>query len=185
MKGRRHMNRTQTLDSPMNIEEPTPTVVPIHLEGAAALHRLGDVRRQEHITRRTVARHLGITVEDVGRQECKSTDLPLSALHKWAKVLGLPVAELVEEPEGALSLPLFNRARLIRVMKTAMAILERAGDQQTKRMAQNMVDQLTDIMPELRDVGAWNSVGRRRTRDELGVAVERSFSDKFFGDIED
>ena len=57
-----------------------------------------------------MARHLGITVEEVRRQECKTTDLPLSMLHKWAKVLGLPVAELVAEPEMSLSTPLFNRA---------------------------------------------------------------------------
>jgi transcriptional regulator with XRE-family HTH domain len=179
------MNRTQAPGSPMNLEEQTAIVVPVHLEGTFALHRLGEVRQHEHITRRTVARHLGITVEDVGRQECKTTDLPLSMLHKWAKVLGLPVAELVEEPGCALSLPLFKRARLIRVMKTAMSILERPVDQQTKRLAQTLVDQLTDIMPELREVGAWNTVGKRRTRDELGIAAERGFSDKFFADPED
>jgi hypothetical protein len=100
-------------------------------------------------------------------------------------VLRLPVAELVEEPDTALSLPLFNRARLVRVMKTAMAILERTGDQRTKRLAQTMVDQLTHIMPELRGIGAWNAVGKRRSLDELGIAAERGFSDKFFMDLVD
>ena len=146
------MNRAQTLDSRLNIEEQTPAVVPIHLECALPLHRLGEARRQEHISRRSVARHLGITVEDVRRQECNTTDLPLSVLHKWAKALGLPVAELVEEPGDSLSTPLFNRARLVRLMKTAMAILERSGDPPTKRLAQTMVNQLMEIMPELRGV---------------------------------
>ena len=70
-------------------------------------------------------RHLGITVEDVRQQECQTTDLPLSVLYKWAKVLCLPVAELVAEPDDSLATPLFNRASLVRVMKTAMVILER------------------------------------------------------------
>ena len=106
-------------------------------------------------------------------------------LHKWAKVLGLPVAELVEEPDDSLSTPLFNRARLVRVMKTAMAILERTGDPQTKRLAQTMVDQLMEIMPELRGVSAWHAVGKRRGLDELGIAAERSLSDEVFMDVVD
>ena len=160
-------------------------MVPIHLECALPLHRLGEARRQEDISRRNVARHLGITVEDVRRQECKTTDLPLSVLHKWAKVLGLPVAELVEEPDDSLSTPLFNRAGLVRVMKTAMAILERTGDPQTKRLARTMVDQLMEIMPELRGVIAWHAVGKRRRLDELGIAAERSLSDDVFMDVVD
>ena len=146
------MNRAQTPDSRLNIEEQTPTLIPIHLNGARPLHRLGEARQQEHISCRTVARHLGITVEEVRRQECKTADLPLSVLHQWAEALGLPVAELVVEPDDRLSTPLFNRARLVRVMKNAMAILERTRNPQTKRLAQTMVDQLKEIMPELRGV---------------------------------
>jgi len=149
------------------------------------LHRLGEARLQEDISRDNVARHLGITVRAVRRQECKTTDLPLSVLHKWAKVLGLPVAELVEKPDGALSTPLVDRARLVRVMKTAMAILERAGNPQTKRLAQTMVDQLIEIMPELRGVSAWHVAGKRRSLDELGIAAERGLSDDVFIDMVD
>jgi transcriptional regulator with XRE-family HTH domain len=179
------MNRAQTLDSRPNTAKQTPAVALIHLECGLPLHRLDQVRRQEHVSRRTVARHLGITVPDVKRQECKTTDLPLSVLYQWAEVLGLPVAELVEEPGDSLSTPLFNRARLVRVMKTAMTILEQTGDPQTKRLAQIMVEQLMAIMPELRDVSAWHAVGRRRSLEELGIAAERSLSAKVFMDVVD
>jgi transcriptional regulator with XRE-family HTH domain len=179
------MNLAQTLDLRLNIEEQTPVVVPIHVECALPLHRLGKARRQEDISCRKVARHLGITVQDVQRQECNTTDLPLSALHKWAKVLGLPVAELVEEPNDSLSTPLFNRAGLVRVMKTAMAILERNRDSRTKRLAQTMVDQLLEIMPELRGVSAWPAVGKRRRLDDLGIAAERRLSDAVLMDVAD
>ena len=179
------MNCTQTLNSPLNIDQHSPVVVPIHLERAPPLHRLGDARRQEDVSRKSVARALGITVQDVRLQECATTDLPLSVLHKWAKVLGLPVSELVKESDGSLSTPLLNRARLVRVMKTAMAILERAGNPQTKRFAQTMVDQLIEIMPELRGVGAWHVVGKRRRLDELGIAAERSLSENIFMDVRD
>lgn len=187
------MIRARSLDLQLNIGEPmvavvgnpTPAVVPLHVERALPLHRLGKARRQEDITRRTVARHLGITIEDVRRQECETADLPLSELRKWAKVLNLPVAELVEEPDDSLSRPLLNRARLILVMKTAMTILERGGGPRTKRLAQTMVDQLTEIMPELHGVAPWQIVGKRRRLDELGLAAERSLPEDAFMDVVD
>jgi transcriptional regulator with XRE-family HTH domain len=153
------MNRAQTPDSPRNIDEQTPTVIPIRLECAHPLHRLGEARQQEHMSRSTLARYLGITVEDVRRQECKTTDLPLSVLHKWARALDLPVAELVVEPDDSFSTPVFNRVCLIRAMRTAMAILERTGNPQTKRLAQTMVDQLMEIMPELRGINGTETNG--------------------------
>ena len=67
-------------------------------------------------------------------------------------------------------------------MKTAMAILEQTGNPRTKRLAQTMVDQLTEIMPELRGINAWPAVGKRRSLDELGIAAERSLSDEVFDD---
>jgi transcriptional regulator with XRE-family HTH domain len=175
------MNQAQSLDSRLNVEgqmaavvkNATPAVVPVHVERARPLHRLSEARRQEEFTRRTMAHHLGITVEEVRWQECETTDLPLSVLHKWAKVLQVPVAELVQEPSDSLSAPLVIRAHMVLVMKTARAILDRARDPRMKRLAQTMVDQLIEIMPELRSVGAWPAVGKRRGLDDLGSAVER------------
>ena len=178
------MHLAQTMAPRLNIAEQTPTLVPIHLERPLPLHRLGEARRQENVSRRNVARHLGITVEDVRQQECRTTDLPLSVLHKWAKVLSLPVAELVAEPDESLPTPLFNRASLVRVMKTAMAILEQTRDLATKRLAHTMADQLIEIMPELRSVGAWHAAGRRHL-NELGIAAERRLSDDIFMNVAD
>jgi transcriptional regulator with XRE-family HTH domain len=179
------MDYAQSLDSRLNIggqmavlvENATPVVVPVHVERVRPLHRLGEARRQEDYTRQTMARRLGITLEEVRRQECETTDLPLSVLHKWAEVLHVPVTELVQEPGDSLSMPLYDRAHLVLVMKTAMAILERARDPRTKRLAQTMVDQLTGIMPELRGVLAWPTVGKRRRLDELGSAAGRGLSE--------
>ena len=179
------MNCTQTLHSSLNIAEQSPVVVPFHVDSAPPLHRLGESRRQEGVSLGSVARHLGITIEDVKRQECTSTDLPLSVLRKWAKVLGLPVTELIREPDDSRSTPLVNRASLVRVMKTAMALLERAGNSRTKWLAQTMVDQLIEIMPELRGISAWHCEGKRRRLDELGMAAERCFSDELFRNVAD
>ncbi len=40
-----------------------------------------------------------------------------------------------------------------------------------------LVEQLLEIMPELREVSAWHSVGQRRTLDEFGRAIERTLPD--------
>jgi transcriptional regulator with XRE-family HTH domain len=179
------MDCAQSLDSRLNNEEQMaavvgnapPTVVPVPVERAIPLHRLGEARRHEEVTRRTMAHRLDITVEEVRRQECETADLPLSVLHKWAKVLHVPVTQLVQEADDPLAMPLFNRAQMVLVMKTATTILERAGDLRTKRLAQTMVDQLIEIMPELRGVSAWPTLGKsRRGFDELGSAVERGLS---------
>lgn len=150
-----------------------------------SLHRLHQVRRQEGVSRRTVARHLGITTAEVRRQECESTDLPLSALRRWAAALGVPVAELLQEPDISLSPPLQWRARLVRLMKTAKALLEQAREPSTDRLAIGLIEQLVDIMPELREVQAWHAVGVRRRCDEYGRTFLNRLSARDFLDVED
>ena len=165
-------------------KEQAPAAVPLHVPSTVPLHRLGEARQREQISRCNVARHLGIAVQDVRRQKRSTTDLPLSVLYKWAEVLELPVAELVEEPSDSLSSRLVHRARLVRVMKTAMSLLEQSGDPQTRQFAQTMVNQLIEVMPELRGY-AEHAVGKRRSLDELGIAAERSLPDDIFTDRTD
>ena len=145
-----------------------------------ALHRLAEVRHREGVSLRVVARCLGTCITDVKSQELQTTDLPLSVLYKWREVLDVPVTELLVEPDDCLSPPLMKRARLLRVMKTAMSILEQAEEQPIKRLAQTMVNQLIEIMPELREVGSWHLVGKRRGLDEYGRAAERMLSEDIF-----
>jgi transcriptional regulator with XRE-family HTH domain len=144
------------------------------------LHRIRKVRSQENISLRVVARHLGTGMADAKFQERATTDLPLSVLYKWQEALAVPVSELLVEPDDCLSAPMLRRAQLVRVMKTAVTILERAKQVPLQRMAKVLVSQLIDIMPELRDVSSWHLVGKRRARDEYGRAVERCMPDSMF-----
>jgi transcriptional regulator with XRE-family HTH domain len=171
-------------DQPRIAEEECPPTGYVRGESAVSLHRLSEVRRREGMSRRSVARQLGVAEAEVRRQECETTDLPLSMLHQWARVLKVPVTELVREPDNALSLPLLVRARMIRVMKTTVAIAQRVKELRTKRLAQMMVDQLVEIMPELRDVGSWPETGSRRKTNEYGVAYLRRPPTKLFCDTE-
>ena len=138
-----------------------------------ALHRLGAVRRLQGISRRTLARRMNLEVADIRRQEDESSDLTISILYEWQRALDVPVAELLVDSTDALSEPLLKRAQLVRLMKTALALLELADSQSSRVLAQALVDLLKDVMPELQGVGAWNVIGRRRRLNELGVAASR------------
>ena len=103
-------------------------------------------------------------------------DLSLSDLHRWQEALDVPIAELVEEPGAHLSKSVMERAKMVRLMKTATSIQEKSQTDSLSRLAQVMVDQLVDMMPELEGVSAWHEFGQRRSLDEYGQAAERSLS---------
>ncbi len=110
-------------------------------------------------------------------QEQESTDVRLSDLHKWQQALEVPLTELIVEPDTGLSRPVMERARMVRLMKTAAAIRERAKAVEIQRMAQMLVEQLTEVMPELAGVNPWHEFGQRRGLDEYGRIAERIVSD--------
>ena len=143
------------------------------------LHRLAEVRRLQGVSRRTLARHLNTDVGYVKAQEQENADMLLSTLYQWQEVLDVPVAELLVETEEPLSAPVMKRAQMLRLMKTAKAILQRGQQASIQRMAQMLIEQLLELMPELEEVSAWHAVGRRRTQDELGQAVRRGLSADF------
>jgi transcriptional regulator with XRE-family HTH domain len=149
------------------------------------LHRLGEVRLREGVSRRAVAQHLGISVPEVQEREAPSSDMLLSELYHWQQVLGVPVAELLSEPDDPLSPPVQLRSRLVRAMKTVRSIQEETRQTCIRRLAQTLVDQLVEIMPELAGVGTWPAgTGQRRTQSELGQAFLRGLSASFFDELD-
>ncbi len=167
-----------TADGGTGHEVPVPTV-------RHPLHRLAAVRQQQGISRRTVARRLNIDLSAVRAQEAETTDISLSQLYEWQKILDVPLGELLVEADDSLSAPVLLRAQLVRLMKSVTAIQENAKQESIRRMAQTLIDQLLAIMPELAGVGPWHAVGQRRRLDELGVAAERRLSDDVFLDLTD
>jgi transcriptional regulator with XRE-family HTH domain len=148
--------------------------------GKRSLHRLAAVRHQQGISVRNLARRLGCDIAAVRAQEEETTDLSLTVLYAWQKVLEVPVAELLVDSDAPLSPPVMQRAQMVKVMKTVAAIVEKAESPAIKRMLQMLCNQLLEIMPELVDVAPWHTVGQRRTLDEYGRAVERQQSDDIF-----
>ena len=132
------------------------------------MHRIADVRNRQGVTLRNVARRLGVEMAVVRRQEQPDYDLRISEVMRWQEVLEVPIAELLVEGEGQLSGPVLERSRMVKLMKTAAALRERTRGTPTGRVVDMLVDQILEIMPELADVTPWNTVGQRRTLDDVG-----------------
>jgi len=147
---------------------------------APQFHRIAEVRQQQGVTLRNVARRLGMSLPVVRRQEQADSDLRISDLHRWQEVLEVPVAELLVEGDGQLSGPVLERSRMVKLMKTAAAIRDRTNGTAVQRMATMLVEQILEIMPELADVTPWHTVGQRRTLDELGRTACAPVPDEIF-----
>jgi hypothetical protein len=122
---------------------------------------------------RTAARQLNTDIKSVRAQEQASADLKLSDLYKWQRALDVPVTELLAESDEPLSQPVRERAALLKVMKTARSLLESAAPGPHRLLAENLVSQLVDVMPELAAVTPWPSVGHRRSSHDLGRLLEQ------------
>ena len=155
-----------------------PEKDPLRGPQGRVLHRIQAVRHQQGMSLRSVSRHMGTEASKLRAQEDESTDLLLSELYRWQQALDVPVADLLVDPGSPLSRPVMERAQMLRLMKTATALLEASkSNAGVHRMAQMLVDQLVDMMPELATVSPWHSVGQRRSLDEYGRVVERQLSE--------
>ena len=141
------------------------------------LQNLSAARRRQGLSVRCVAQRLGRTVAEVRAQEDERADLLVSELYRWQKALEVPVEELLAEPEDALSPRVQMRAQLLKVMKTAMALRRQARSEGERRLGRLLVEQLLEIMPELKEVSGWPAVGHRRRADEVGRIGENPISD--------
>jgi transcriptional regulator with XRE-family HTH domain len=165
-------------------QSPAPSPIGPQANGKKQLmHRISEVRQEQGVSIRSAARRMGLSMQEVRLQEDPASDLRLSQLHHWQEVLEVPLADLLMDSNGPLSTPVSQRASMLRVMKTVKALAETAHEPPVKRLADMLIEQLVDVMPELKEVSAWHSVGQRRTQDEMGRIIERTIPDSFFGDV--
>ncbi|MEM8735198.1 MAG: helix-turn-helix domain-containing protein [Planctomycetota bacterium] len=153
-----------TLDSTDSVSAPEPATTPYH--------RIKQVREQQGVSVRSMARRLGIDIRSYKRMECPTSDLSLSELHRVQSALDVPLTDLLIERDG-LSSPVEDRAKLVKSMKTAVAIREAKGGPRIRRLAEMLCNQLVDIMPELQDVSGWPQFGARRGKSALGKALSQ------------
>lgn len=142
-----------------------------------ALHRIQEVRRLQGMSLRTAARQLGTDIRSIRAQEQATTDLRLSDIYNWQRALEVPVSELLVDEDGPLSRPIRERSAMLKIMKTARSLVESSPPGPARRMSENLVEQLLALMPELKDVSPWHTVGQRRSLDELGRIAEQPIGD--------
>jgi len=146
-------------------------------EPAHRLQKLSEARRRQGLSVRCVAQRLGRTISEVRAQEDERADLLISELYRWQAALEVPIEELLEDPGDSLSPRVLTRARLLKVMKTTMALRRAARSESERRLARLLIEQLLEIMPELKEVSGWPAVGHRRKADETGRIAENPISD--------
>ena len=149
--------------------------VPSVVRRATRLHRLREVRHEQGIAAKRAAQLMGTSVEQLRAEEEPDNDLTLSRLYEWQRLLEVPVEDLLVEPHAPLSEPVLKRARMLRLMKTAQAIMERAHQSSVRRLAQTMINQLIEIMPELEGVTPWHQADRPRSQDQNSRILESSY----------
>ena len=152
-------------------------------EQKSQMHRINEVRRQQCISLRSAARRMGTDMATVRSQDRESTDLRLSDLYRWQKALEVPIADLLIDPNTPLSRPVMERAALVKLMKTVLAIQEQSESVSVERLAQTLANQLIEMMPELENVTPWHAVGQRRGLDEVGRIAEEPIPSQFMGDV--
>ncbi len=151
---------------------------PVAKRSQKKLHRVATVRREQEITLRAAARKLNCRTREARLREDETRDLSITELMQWQKVLNVPLAHLLEDPDGELSSSVFVRAKLVQIMKTVAALFEQTEDTRPQRLVEMLKRQLVEVMPELESVNAWHSVGQRKGQNDFGRVVENSIDDR-------
>lgn len=154
----------------LSTSKPSPSPEPY----SKRLHRIREVRREQGVTIKRAAQLMGKTVEQLQLEEQEAADLRLSQVYEWQRLLEVPVSDLLHEPHAPLSAPVMRRAQLVRLMKTVQAIMERSSQSAVRRLAQTMINQLIEIMPELEGVTPWHSLDRR-TQNQNSRILEQAY----------
>ena len=147
---------------------------------AQHLHRLKSARLNAGVSLRAMARRMKVPVSVAKAEEDGKRDMYISDLHRWQEALQVPLHELIEPPSNSLSEPIRQRACMIRLAKTAKTLLRNCSQERQRLLAERMVDQLQELMPELEEIGTWPE-GTGRSRDDLGrVGYEITTNDWHF-----
>ena len=143
-------------------------------------HRAAEVMQQEGISLRAIISRMNISVEQVRAELDPRRDMRLSELYRWQAALNVPVVDLLVHPGTGLSGSIQLRAELLKLMKSVRSIQEKSEDEVIDRLAARLTGQLMKMMPELKNVSSWPSIGQRRTLDELGAVVKHILPESFF-----
>jgi transcriptional regulator with XRE-family HTH domain len=137
-------------------------------------HRIRTIRQREGISLKTISRRSHIGMQRLRQEEVETRDLTLSQLYAWQKALRVPISELVVDAEEALEEKIRLRAALLRLTRTAKTILREAQKGPVRNLANTMLQQIYEVMPEAEAMNPWNEVGQRRNPRDVPRILERT-----------
>lgn len=140
-------------------------------EPPAPLHRIAEVMEQEGVSPRGLARRLGATRSSIIKAMDPTNDMKLSELYRLQGALQVPATELLSASYDGLPPAILHRTRLLRMMRTVRSIQEISSEDRIQTLAMQLVEKLTEMMPELEEVPAWPSKGKPRKSHELGAVA--------------
>lgn len=146
------------------------------------LHRIQQIRTQQDISVRSLARKMDLPANQVREQEDPTCDISLSSLYRWQQALNVPAAELLMEPDDGLSFPIQTRARLLRMMKTIVTLLDEPQPDRTVDLIENLKTEILAVMPEAEHVDRWHGCGNSRDGRDVAAAVLRQIDDALLMD---
>lgn len=168
---------TAKQESPVQVSPTKPEAVPSLPKN---LQRVARAREQQGFSLRTISRRTGIDLRTLRTHELPTTDLKLSELRSWQLALEIPLVDLIEDDLQPLSSPVKDRAMMVRIMKTVVAIKEAAGSPRMQRLSEMLFNQMVELMPELKEIGAWPQHGSRRSCGDSRI-VEQQVNTKTLG----
>jgi hypothetical protein len=121
-------------------------------------------------------------MREIRAQEDPSCDLPLTAVYRWQQALNVPAAEILVEPDDRLSAPVNIRARLLRMMKTVITILEEPQPDRTCNLLENLKNDILAVMPEVEHIDRWHGSGGPRDSEDIAAAVLRQVNEELLRD---
>ena len=146
------------------------------------LHRIREIRAQHDVSLRSLARKMHVPMREIRAQEDPSCDLPLTAVYLWQQALNVPAAEILVEPDDRLSAPVNIRARLLRMMKTVITILEEPQPDRTCNLLENLKNDILAVMPEVEHIDRWHGSGGPRDSEDIAAAVLRQVNEELLRD---
>ena len=170
--------KTEMCDDDTQPKPETPLRLPKNLQ------RVAQAREQQGFSLRTISRRTGMDLRTLRSHEQPTTDMKLSELRAWQLALEVPLVDLIEDDLQPLSSPVKDRAMLVRIMKTVVAIKEAGGSPRIQRLSDMLFDQMVALMPELKEIGAWPQHGGRRSSGNSRI-VEQQVNTKSLGSGQD
>ena len=121
-------------------------------------NRIREARQQQGMTLECASQKLGLKISEARDMEDPTSDVRLSVLYAWHKVLRVPVQDLLVDNKQDLLVdnnsPLASsmafRIQMIQLAKSANAILEQSREESVRELAQKLIEEIVKILSELR-----------------------------------